>query len=157
MRLNVFRQSFRCWGLVIAAGICAASLIKAPYIEPRAFSLTWVILIMFIVRFALGVLDGLSENYKFVFLVFLGLLSLGVASQAASEYLEYSNKVKARSDYIFSKIGSVECKSGLKVKLIETASAPRILNNREEWVGASLSQVSNYFGCELRIPGSGSE
>ncbi|EFQ61924.1 hypothetical protein PFWH6_4326 [Pseudomonas fluorescens WH6] len=151
LKIKIWNQPIKFYLLLIPAALCVASVIKAPYIEPRAFFLTWVILIIFIVRCFYEVVATISNRSAVIAIVGLGLASIGMGAQVFSEYLEYARKVSLRAEFIMTNQGTHECQEGLSIELIPVRNDIRILNNREEWVASSLTQVSKYFNCQLVI------
>lgn len=151
LKIKVWNQSIRFYLLLIPAALCVASVIKAPYIEPRAFFLTWVVLTIFVVRCFYEVVASISRRFAVIAILGLGLASIGMAAQVFSEYLEYARKVSLRTEFIMTKQGTQECQEGLSIELIPVRNDIRVLNNREEWIASSLTQVSKYFNCQLAI------
>lgn len=151
LKTGSWRQPARFYLLLVPAALCIASVVKAPYIEPRAFTLAWTILIIVIVRLTYELLQQLPERLAQVAIICLGISSVGIAGQVLADYLDYSRKVSWRTDFIMEKQNSNECKDGLTIQIIKNNSDIRILNNREDWVAGSLHQVSNYFNCKLRL------
>lgn len=148
---KIWDQPIKFYFLLIPAALCVASVVKAPYIEPRAFFLTWVILTIFIIRCFFEVITALPRILALVAISCLGLTSMGMATQVFSEYSEFARKVHSRSEFIITKQETRECQEGLPIQLIPIRNNIRILNNREEWVASSLTQVSKYFNCQLAI------
>lgn len=151
LKTGSWHQPARFYLLLVPAALCVASVVKAPYIEPRAFTLAWTILIIVIVRLTFELLQQLPGRLAQVATICLGISSVGLAGQVFVEYLDYSRKVSWRTDFIMEKQNSNECRDGLLIKVIQNNSDIRLLNNREEWVAGSLPQVSNYFNCKLRL------
>lgn len=151
LKIKIWDQPVKFYFLLIPAVLCIASVVKAPYVEPRAFFLTWVILIIFIIRCFYEIVTFLPRRLALVTISCLGLASMGMATQVFSEYSEFSRKVNSRSEFIFTKQGTIECQEGLPIQLIPIRNDIGILNNREEWVASSLTQVSKYFNCQLTI------
>lgn len=151
LKTRPWRLSVEFYLLFLPAALCVASVIKAPYIEPRAFTLTWAILIIVIVRLAYNVLQSSPERLAQAATVFLGIVSVGFAGQVFVEYLDYSRKVTLRTDFIMERQNSNECKEGLTIRTIPNTSDIRLINNREDWVANNLPQVSNYYSCKLRL------
>ncbi|QLG94307.1 hypothetical protein HZF02_21240 [Pseudomonas yamanorum] len=151
LKIKTWRQPTSFYLLLIPSALCVASVVKAPYIEPRAFFLTWVILTIFLVRCANEVLDSLSDRFAAIVVIIVGIISLGMAAQIFSEYSEYARKISLRTESIMMMQGTNACRDGFPIKLIPIRNDIRVLNNREEWVGSSLPQVSKYFNCKLTI------
>lgn len=151
LKIKIWNQPVKYYFLLIPAALCVASVIKAPYIEPRAFFLTWVILTIFTIRCLSEILAFAPRKTAVAAICGLGLVSTGMATQVFSEYLEFARKVNSRSDFIITKRETRECQEGLSIQLIPVRNDIRILNNREEWVASSLTQVSKYFNCQLAI------
>ncbi|MDR6929403.1 DUF6056 family protein [Pseudomonas sp. BE134] len=151
LKTKSWRQPARFYLLLVPAALCIASVVKAPYIEPRAFTLAWTILIILIVRFAYELLQQLPIRWAQAVTICLGIVSIGLAAQVFSEYLDYSRQVSRRIDFIMEKQNSNECKEGLSIQIIPSNSDIRLLNNREDWVASNLPQVSQYFNCKLRL------
>jgi len=151
LKIKTWNQPIKFYLLLIPATLCVASVVKAPYVEPRAFFLTWVILTIFIIRCLYEIITSLPRRLALVAISCLGLTSMGMATQVFSEYSEFARKVYSRSEFILTKQGTRECQEGLPIKLIPIRNDTRILNNREEWVASSITQVSKYFNCELTI------
>lgn len=150
---GLLRQPIRFYLLCIPAGLCVASVIKAPYIEPRAFSLAWCILLIFLVRVVQIGMQAISARAAQAFIACLGVVSIGLAGQIFTEYLDFSRKISLRNEKIMEKSKSAECQSGLIFEIIPIRNdlSPRILNNREEWVRHSIPQMNSYFNCNLRL------
>ncbi|WP_395598303.1 DUF6056 family protein [Pseudomonas sp. A1437] len=151
LKIKPWRLPTAFYLLSLPAALCIASVIKAPYIEPRAFTLTWAILIIVIVRLTYKILQSSPERIAQTATILLGIVSVGLAGQVFFEYLDYSRKVSLRTDFIIEKQNSNECKDGLTIHTFPNTSDIRLLNNREDWVTNNLPQVSNYFSCKLRL------
>ncbi|KHA72105.1 hypothetical protein NZ35_17125 [Pseudomonas chlororaphis] len=151
LKTKPWRLPIEFYLLFLPAALCVASVIKAPYIEPRAFTLTWAILIIVIVRLTYKILQSSPERLAQAATILLGTVSVGLAGQVFFEYLDYSRKVSIRTDYIIEKQSSNECKEGLTIHTFPITSDIRLINNREDWVANNLPQVSNYFSCKLRL------
>lgn len=151
---GIWRQPIHFYLLCIPAALCVASVIKAPYIEPRAFSLTWCMLLIILVRLVQAGILATSARSARNFTVCLGVVSVGFAGQIFADYLDFSNKVSLRNDKVMAKLGTSECRSGLPFKVIPPRAdvPPRTLNNREDWVQYNIPQMNIYFNCNLRLP-----
>lgn len=151
LKTKPWRLPIEFYLLILPAALCIASVIKAPYIEPRAFTLAWAVLTIVIVRLTYKILQSSSKRLSEAAIILLGIVSLGSAGQYFFEYLDYSRKISSRTDYIIEKQNSNECKEGLTIHIFPNTSDIRVINNREDWVTNNLPQVSNYFSCKLRL------
>ncbi|MGL4337077.1 MAG: hypothetical protein ACRCST_09270 [Turicibacter sp.] len=41
------------------------------------------------------------------------------------------------------------CRKPIEISRIESTGGYRFINNREEWVMASMQHMKNYYGCEI--------
>jgi hypothetical protein len=137
--------------LGLPALLCGGVLLVSPYIEPRAFSLAWAFVIIFIVR-----LIDRQLSYQLPRLFTVALLCITLASTCMSvvvfkAYFEFSEKVNSRFSYIKSFEENENCKTGVGISLIKTNWDARILNNREEWMVSNPDHLTNYFKCKIVI------
>ena len=84
-------------------------------------------------------------------LLAMSIAALLEGARAWIEYSAFARAVDARAQYVSSRRGSASCRTGLPISLIPATPDPRLLNNREEWVGGFLDQVGHYFGCKLTV------
>ncbi len=123
--------------------LSCASLAFAPYSEPRSFALLWVAMLVSVVC-----VFGQWESVNIPALV-LAVLALGAAAGVYGDYARFGEQANRRFDTIVANIGQPACATGLEVPRLRTGASLRILNNRDEWVAASLNQVDHYFGCHV--------
>lgn len=131
-----------------AALLCANAVVLGPYTEPRAFLYVWITAFVLAMRCVAVVIDSAPEASRVVALVLVvgGLFS---ASSTYAAYRAFAVPMEARDRYVRAHRGHESCRTGLPIRLVDARFPARILNNREEWVGASLDQVERYYGCEL--------
>ena len=138
------------WGLVLAATVSVAVLILSPYTEPRAFSWWWATLAIVGLR-AVAILQAHRRKRMEVAAVALTVAALGFGGWLFGEYATFARAVDERDVAIRGAKATEACRQGLPIALISTTTSPRFLNHREEWVGASLDQMSAYYGCTLTL------
>ncbi len=128
-----------------------AGTVVAPYTEPRAFSLLWVVMLIYVVwTFCQGDAAVHSITRKVSALV-LPILALGMAAGVYGEYAKFGAEADRRIDTIVASTGREACLKGIEVPRLTTDASPRILNNRDEWVVGNYSQVNAYFGCKVIV------
>ncbi|MEP9318841.1 DUF6056 family protein [Pseudomonas sp. LABIM340] len=137
--------------LSIPAILCGGALLISPYIEPRAFSIAWILGIISIVRLTDKYIQRHSPRLYTLLLVGLSISAISAASIIFRDYLQFSQKVNARMEFIASEAHEGRCQSGIRIPIIQTNSDIRILNNREEWVRDNPGQISTYFKCKILI------
>lgn len=133
--------------LLAAAAVSVCLVIPAPYTEPRAFQFFWAVVLAGVVRFTFDLLTPASARG-------FSMLSVGVPAVCMALFLLYAywgfhERAEARSAFIAKNVDSPACRTGLPISRIQTIGGYRILNNREDWVMASLDQVSTFYGCKL--------
>lgn len=123
------------------------TLVPAPYTEPRTFLFAWGLMVAVLVHVILSLEQSWIRK----------LLSWAASATAvltlvylAPGYEAFGRALDARDSYLISVAGSSECKSGVYISRISTTLPLRFLNNREEWVFASLNQVSERYGCKIK-------
>lgn len=133
--------------LFVPAVMAVAGVAAAPYTEPRAFAISWSIMLVFVLK-AFSTLD---HSRALRVSVAVGCIGLVAAAQCLAFYADFSASIGRRNGYIRAAIFSPECRDGLPIELIRTDAPIRILNNREPWVGNALEQVSRYWGCKVTL------
>lgn len=137
--------------LALAAAVSVCLVVAAPYTEPRAMELFWVILLAGIVRLGMQLRD--SPSAWRLGAVSVAILALGSALYLMASYRVFAEKVTGRTNIILTSLGTSACTTGLPVSILHVRNGYRVLNSREDWVAGSLDLVSNYFGCKLVIVG----
>jgi hypothetical protein len=147
-RRKVFPKDL--WLLAGTATLSVAPVAFSPYTEPRAFTWFWVALLIVGVR-TFDLLRQACGRWAVRVVAILGVAAVGVSAWLGTEYAVFRRAVSAREAMILAGKASGRCRDAVSVSLISTATSPRFLNNREEWVAASLDQVSAYYGCALTL------
>lgn len=129
-----------------ASLITVAPLFKAPYIEPRAFSLLWTVMVILICR-------TLLQHFSARNLQLLALLSITFSVSLAGLYSSYNLKASARDAFIRSQRDTPACQQGIVVEPIKGEAVTRLLRLREDWYfslpGKVNPQVEAFYGCRL--------
>ncbi|MFO0017579.1 MAG: DUF6056 family protein [Synechococcaceae cyanobacterium] len=129
-----------------AALLTVAPLFKAPYIEPRAFSLIWTVMVIVICRTLLAHCS--TRNLQL-----LALLSITFSVSLAGLYNSYNLKASARDAFIRSQRNTAACQQGIPVEPIKGEAVTRLLRLREDWYfslpGKVNPEVEAFYGCRL--------
>ena len=136
--------------LLLPGLLSCASVALAPYVEPRAFALAWVSMLVLIVWVLCHVENMAASPWRRVPVLALAFLALGVATGVYAEYARFGEQVARRFDIILANVGQSACKSGIEVPRLRTYASRRILVNRE-LPGESNAQIDLYFGCRVVI------
>ena len=152
LRLRAWKKQFPASLEFLLPGLLScASLVFAPYTEPRSFALLWVSMLVCVVWAFCRLEAAPVSGWRRIPVLALGVLALGMAAGVYGEYARFGEQADRRFDTIVANIGQPACVTGLEIPRLKTYTGPRILNNREEWVAASLPQVDLYFGCHVVI------
>lgn len=141
--------SARLRWLLLPALIGVGTVVLAPYTEPRAFLLAWVIMLAVIVE-GLYRLWLIGPRWRVVLSAPL-LFALVVPVYAATLYSDFAARINARDARIWGSIGQPECRMGVPVDQIFTYYPYKFLNNRDEWFQDNPGHVRRYFGCYVLL------
>jgi hypothetical protein len=141
------RAGLACLGpLGWAALFSLLPLLRAPYIQQRAFCFVWVVLLIVVLRALLATLPA-------PWLQLLALAALSFSVAVAGVYNSYNLKASARDAWIRSQRDTSACETGIAVAPIENEAMSRLLNLREDWYfykpGGVSPEVEAYYGCKL--------
>lgn len=142
---NKVKSKFEIILPVVLSTVIVGSCILSPYTEPRAFLLAWIIMLSFVCRALSICLNEMNEAFSRKIIVVLSGISFSIMLYTFSVYSDFSAQVKFRDKSILTQNNC----NGFQLREIESNAPYRIINNREEWVLASLGHMSNYYGCSL--------
>ena len=146
--LYLARQSPRLPRLplaALAAALVVASVVAAPYTEPRAFLLAWCLMLAVVME-ALHVALGRHAWVRPAVVVLL-LGSLGCQVWAYGLYSDFARRVSSRESAILA-----QPSASVALAPLGGDYDPRYLNNRDEWCLASPMKVYAYFGRSAGKP-----
>lgn len=132
---------------ITPAILIVASVIAAPYTEPRSFILAWSLMLATIIEAIHIALEKIRFSKILVLLVFS--ISFLYLIKTYQIYTNFANLLNNRDSFIKSKIGTSQCVSGVEVKQITTNYSYKFLNNRDEWFIANPDFVSKYYDCKI--------
>jgi hypothetical protein len=156
LRLRAWRRQFLgSLGFLLPGLLSCASLVFAPYTEPRSFALLWVSMLVCVVWAFCRWETATVSDWRKIPVLALAVLALGMAAGVYGEYARFGEQANRRVDTIVANIGLPACASGLEVPRLRTHASPRILNNRDDWFAGSLPQVDLYFGCHVIVVADG--
>lgn len=126
-----------------------ASVVAAPYTEPRAFSLAWAL--MFSLSMAgIIILINRLHQHQLLIMSIIGLL-LYFPLKAGALYFDFAEKVNERDFYIRRMSKTQACVDGIEVGTIREQYPYKYLNNRDEWYRANPGFISKYYQCKIVI------
>ncbi|WIX33803.1 DUF6056 family protein [Salinicola sp. JS01] len=150
------RYDPRVWYLLLPAILTVGSVAAAPYTEPRAFLLTWVIMWAFVTE-ALDRLWQAGEIRRAVVALVLAVSSMGFGSWVVLIYNDVSTAFDAREARIIEHLNTPSCQQGLAIAPLSFDYGYRYFNNRDAWTIQNLDPIgSSYYGCRLKAAPSGS-
>lgn len=139
------QQVLLIWSVSI---LTVATLVAAPYTEPRAFIVPWAL--WFVLVIAAVVRLDMRPSIRAVFAV-LSIVSLWFPFQAHLAYVDFSRSLEERDAYIRIIGRTNRCASGISVGHSIREYPYKYLNNREQWYVANPAYVSKYYGCTVHI------
>lgn len=150
-RRGEVRQDPRTWWLVLPAVLVVGSVAAAPYTEPRAFLLAWVLMLAVVVEAAYRLWQGGGPGRGVV--IVLLAVSLGAAVKTWSIYRDVAAQFDAREQRVIDHLGSESCeeKPGLSIDSIEPDYPARYFNGRDAWTLQNQQPFESYYGCWLRF------
>lgn len=132
---------------IVPAVLVVGSLIMAPYTEPRAFLLAWVLMFAVVVEACYQV--GLRFRFAKWGLLLAMVVSLGFGVKTLGVYQEVSQAFHARETHILERVGTPVCEEGVEVSEQVFNYSYRYLNNRDSWYMENLYGVGQYYDCQL--------
>ena len=135
--------------LVVTAALVVASVVAAPYTEPRAFSLAWALMFAIVV----GGVHYACERAPALrpLAAAAALWSLGTAWTVHGYYADFAARIAQRDRIIAAQASTPACESGIVVDEIRAAYPYRYLNNRDQWVRTNPAYMRMYYGCAVRV------
>lgn len=143
------KSNYKTLLLLAPITLCILSVIAAPYIEPRAFLLSWCILISLLVYWGSPILRRMPEKYAAIIISLLSVTAIATTTNILTSYVEFSSKVNLRAGNVQTS-SKEACEAGIDFPLIKDNYDPRMLNNRDDWVENNMNRVEGYFGCKLK-------
>ncbi|WP_172116141.1 DUF6056 family protein [Halomonas hibernica] len=148
-RGNKRRYNLRTFLTVVPAVLVVGSLIMAPYTEPRAFLLAWLLMFAVVVEAAYQASMRIPFG-RWILLAAL-LASLGFGVNTWRIYQGVSQEFSSRERYIIEYTGEPGCEEGLPIKQIKLNYSYRYFNNRDAWYIQNLALMSRYYNCNLTV------
>ena len=148
----IWRSPGQRWQLLLPqlpAWLVVASVVMAPYTEPRAFLLAWVIWMAGVVE----VLFRLQQRFVAVRVVLIPALAMCLVFPlyALRYYQDFNARVTARNQDIQRRAAGPACQQGINVPLISTVYPYRYLNNRDDWTRSAPQFMARYYGCKVVV------
>lgn len=130
--------------------LVVASVMAAPYTEPRAFLLAWALLLT--IAFA-GLFEFMS-NHRVPDYLLIGacVLALYFPLTAITNYADFASISNAREAHILAEQDRGNCADGVRVDRITKQYPYKYLNNRDIWYAANdTGYVSDYYLCKVLV------
>ena len=134
---------------IVVMLLVIASLVAAPYTEPRAFSLAWALMV------------SLTLSGLFLLLGRLPKYHLGVAAlcavflyfplKAGAMYGDLADRLNERDFYIRKMSKTRACSDGIEVDAIKVTYPYKYVNNRDEWYLGNPGFISLFYQCKIII------
>jgi hypothetical protein len=135
--------------LMVVAMLVVASVVAAPYTEPRAFSVAWAIGFA-LVASALYELMGRPATG-----IALAALLLPITAYADARAVhfnaQFARLAGQRHAAIVAQAATPACQQGITVQAIEQKFPYRYVNNRDSWLLGHPQFLDAYFGCKVRV------
>ncbi|WP_224417675.1 DUF6056 family protein [Modicisalibacter sp. R2A 31.J] len=153
-RRSRVRQDPRVWWLILPAVLVVGSVSAAPYTEPRAFLLAWVLMLAIVVEAAYRLWCGGVLGRVLVAVLLVG--SLGMALKTLSIYRDVAAQFDTREQRILDHLGTSECgsKPGLTIEPVTPGYPARYFNGRDAWTMQNMLVFESYYGCWLKLDGA---
>lgn len=132
---------------IVPAILLVGSLIMAPYTEPRAFLLAWILMFAVVVEASYQI--GMRFRVARWGLLIAMLVSLGFSVKTLLIYQNVSQKFLTRESLILEKVGTPSCEEGVEVDEKVFDYQYRYFNNRDGWYMQNLQAVGQYYDCQL--------
>ena len=132
---------------IVPAVLVVGSLVMAPYTEPRAFSLAWVLMLAAVVEAA----NQLSKRFIWArwAIITCMLVSAVVSIKSAFIYSDVADFFNKRENRIVDALQQGECSEGVSVSLAEFDYKYKFFNNRDDWYITNLAGISDHYNCRL--------
>lgn len=131
-----------------ASCLTVATVVAAPYTEPRAFIVSWGLWYILIVAATVR-LVSIPRFRSGVTLVVMA--SLWFPLQANLVYVEFARSLQERDSYLRVMARTGRCGSGINVGHNPKRYPYKYLNSREAWVVGNPRHVSSYYGCQVLV------
>jgi len=128
--------------------LTVATVVAAPYTEPRAFIVPWALWFMFVIAAAVRL--DIRPAARTV-LALLSISSLWFPFQAHMAYVDFARSLDERDAYIRIIGRTDRCNSGIVVGHTDRQYPYKYLNNREQWYVANQAYVSGYYRCKVTV------
>jgi hypothetical protein len=140
--------NIRSFLTVVPAVLLSGSLIMAPYTEPRAFLLAWVLMFAAVVEASYQISVRVRLARWFLLLFMLVSFLFGVKTLLV--YQDISRSFLDREAHILENVATPSCEKGVEVLPQVFDYSYRYFNNRDGWFMQNLHVAGYYYDCQLK-------